>query len=100
MPQSFDRITGSSRIERNPGHPVIPSISVLGIASHLRPVAFPAGRRRISCRHPSPTGGFAAMTRALPALLLIAAVGVADAQAPKDPPKKAQTGPAVEETPY
>src|SRR5581483_2266760 len=57
---------------------------------------------------PAPSGGFAAMTRALPALLLAAAVGVsggsrpplAEAQAPKDPPKKARTGPSFEETPY
>jgi aldose 1-epimerase len=40
------------------------------------------------------------MTRALPVLLLAVAVGAAGAQAQKDPPKKAQTGPSFEETPY
>ena len=40
------------------------------------------------------------MTRTLPVLLLALAVGVAGGQNPKDPPKKAQTGPAFEETPF
>src|SRR5207248_872433 len=48
----------------------------------------------------SRSGGFAAMTRTLPVLLLALAVGVAGGQNPKDPPKKAQTGPAFEETPF
>src|SRR5438045_1725768 len=41
------------------------------------------------------------MTRALPALLLAAGLAAGlPAQEKKDPPKKARTGPAFEETPY